>query len=107
MFRRALNLILAIAGGLNLSHGSDSIRQAILSALKAMAAAAALTPAIWDDLLPKLAIAFVESDAWDLILGRIVALVPVAPAAESNSLAIPADEVALREAFERTTANVA
>lgn len=66
--QRIWNLILGLSALVNLNQAGESIRQALLSALKAASAAAALTPGILDNLLVSAAIALVQSPAWDTLL---------------------------------------
>lgn len=94
MFRRVLSVILGAAAQLNLGLSGDKLREMIITALTAMQTAAALTPQVWDDLVLRLAIAMIKSDAWTLLLEVIRRQLPVMPIgapADVETAAIPAE----------------
>ena len=70
MIRKALALIAARLATMDLTQGSDMLRQLLLSALQGLQEAAKVTPAIWDDLVIALAIRLVESALWESIVGE-------------------------------------
>jgi hypothetical protein len=110
MFQRVKNLILAIAGAINLSSLTpEKIREAILAALNALAEKAAATPTFFDDLLIRAAILFVESDvAWKLLLALILRKSgSVACAERQDDLADDDIEYALAVKFEAITHDTA
>jgi hypothetical protein len=102
LFRKVLELLRGLAANLKLHLDAEMLRQAMLRALEALAQAAGQTPSLWDDLVIQAAIAFVQSEAWSMLLELLLRQQPPA-AATPRPYADLADsdlELALRQKFE-------
>lgn len=105
MFAKVMALIKGIAATINLNLDKEQIKQAILSGLNALAAAATATPNIWDDIVVKAAVLFVNSEFFDLIYEKLIRTFKPQLAAGCEFAAIYDDpdlDSALQEAFANT-----